>query len=114
LVHEEVQFDVPYARGVEPVVGREALVGMFTKILGGLFDRLDLSITALYPGSDADVLVVEYGGQATVIATGRPYANQYIGVFRQQDGLLSLWREYFNPDITAQAMKAPAGSSASA
>src|ERR1022692_4590794 len=104
VVHEHVELEVPYGEGVEPVIGRDAVLGMFGYVLGGMFDRLDLSITTVYPGRDDDAIVIEYQGQANVVSTCRPYANPYIGVFRQRDDLISLWREYYNPLITARAM----------
>jgi ketosteroid isomerase-like protein len=102
MVAEDVRFEAPYGSGTV-VVGRQPLVEMFASILGGLFDHLHLQTTAVYPGLDPVVLIVEYESQATVLSTGRPYANRYIGVFRVRHGLLSFWREYFNPEILAAA-----------
>jgi uncharacterized protein len=104
MVAEDVRFEAPYAGDGISVVGREALVDMFGSTLGGFVDRLHLEITALYPGLNSDVLVAEYQSKATVLSTGRPYENRYIGVFERRNGLLALWREYFNPEILAAAL----------
>ena len=103
-VTEDVRFEAPYAGGGTTVVGRDAFVETFSRTLGGFFDRLDLEITALYPGLNSDVLVAEYQSSATVLSTGRRYENRYIGVFERRGGLLALWREYFNPEILAAAL----------
>ncbi len=102
-VADDVRFEAPYAGGGTSVVGREALVKMFGRTLGTVFDRLDLEFTALYPGLNPDVLVAEYQSDATVLSTGRPYQNRYIGVFERRNGVLALWREYFNPETLAAA-----------
>jgi ketosteroid isomerase-like protein len=39
-----------------------------------------------------------------VRATGKPYRNRYIGVFRFRGGRICAWREFHNPEITAIAM----------
>ena len=103
-VTDDVRFEAPYAGGGTTVVGRDAVVEMFSRTLGGFVDRLELEITALYPGLDPDVLVAEYQSRATVLATGRRYENRYIGVFELRHGRLALWREYFNPEILAAAL----------
>lgn len=103
-VTNDVRFEAPYAGGGTTIVGRNAFIDMFSRTLGGFVDRLDLEITALYPGLNPDFLVAEYQSSATVLSNGRRYENRYIGVFERRHGLLALWREYFNPEILAAAL----------
>ncbi len=103
-VTNDVRFEAPFAGGGTTIVGRNAFIDMFSRTLGGFVDRLDLEITALYPGLNPDFLVAEYQSSATVLSTGRRYENRYIGVFERRHGLLALWREYFNPEILAAAL----------
>jgi ketosteroid isomerase-like protein len=36
-------------------------------------------------------------GSGEVVATGKPYTQNYIAVLKIEDGKVVLWREYSNP-----------------
>ena len=59
--------------------------------------RFRLSLTALHPGLDPDLLIAEYTSEGIAKPTGKPYRNVYIGLFRFRDGRLCGLREFFNP-----------------
>jgi ketosteroid isomerase-like protein len=59
----------------------------------------------VYELADPDLLIVEYQSDGLVRATGKPYRNRYIGVFRFRSGRICAWREFHNPEITAIAMR---------
>ncbi|GAA0896796.1 nuclear transport factor 2 family protein [Pseudonocardia zijingensis] len=53
---------------------------------------------------DPDGLVVLYATDAVRERTGRPYQNEYVGLFFFEDGKISRWVEYHNPMITIVAL----------
>lgn len=55
---------------------------------------------------DPEIFIVEYHGEINVKATGKPYNNDYIGVFRVKDGKLVKFTEYFNPIILQESFGA--------
>lgn len=42
-------------------------------------------------------------GEIQIAATGKPYNNRYIGLFRLRDGKIVLFKEYFNPTILTES-----------
>jgi ketosteroid isomerase-like protein len=53
---------------------------------------------------DPDGLAVLYATDAIRERTGRPYKNEYVGLFFFSGGLISRWVEYHNPMITVVAL----------
>jgi ketosteroid isomerase-like protein len=100
LVYEE-RFSDPPRR----IVGKEATRAYFSK--AGTVFRMTLELTEVHECLDPDKLVLEYTSQGHVVATGDPYRNSYIGVYRFRDGQIWHVSEFHNPLITARAR--PAG-----
>jgi ketosteroid isomerase-like protein len=78
------------------VVGRENLIGLYRGYGSTFFlDRChDLHVHR----SDAtSTVVLEYASQGHVLATGRPYSNNYISVITLTDRKISRWRDYLDP-----------------
>jgi ketosteroid isomerase-like protein len=98
LLAEDVVFDyiitVPgYPRHVE---GRQAIAELYrpygdTIVLERCHDL------AVYHDRGRGVVVLEYASQGRVVATGAPYANQYISVLTITDRKVSRWRDYLDP-----------------
>ena len=64
-------------------------------------------IDALYETTDTRIVIAEYSSHTRLLATDAPYSNAYVGVFIfDDDNLLSLWREYLNPQIIAKVFGA--------
>lgn len=96
---EDVYCDWPY-RPIpdmdEVMTGRETLKRFFIegqKPFAGLNYRID----AIYELVDPDVLIAEYSSDSRHLATGVPYRNCYLGIFRFREGRICFWREYINP-----------------
>jgi ketosteroid isomerase-like protein len=96
LVYEERFSDPP--RRIE---GKEATRAYFSK--AGTVFRMTLEITAVHECLDPDELILEYASHGEVVATGKPYENTYIGVYRFRDGRIWQVREFHNPLITQRA-----------
>jgi ketosteroid isomerase-like protein len=67
------------------------------------FEPYRYTIEELFETTDPAVVVAEYTSHSRLLASGAPYSNRYIGVFRfADDGRLALWREYLNPQVIAE------------
>ncbi|MFG1674518.1 nuclear transport factor 2 family protein [Micromonospora sp. NPDC049282] len=51
----------------------------------------------LHESTDPEVVVVEYEAHGAVVATGAPFEQTVIAVFRVRDGLVVSYRDYINP-----------------
>ena len=63
--------------------------------------RFTLAITNVL--EIGDTIVAEYTSDGTVVPSGRPYANTYIGVWTFRDGKVVSTREYYDPVVSADA-----------
>lgn len=80
----------------------EYLAGFITPG-SGFFSEWEFYDVVVYPGHDGHAFA-EWRSRATVAATGRPYANRYLGVFEVRDGRIALVREYRDPSRVEEAM----------
>lgn len=103
---DEVYFELPYGPGAKAIEvrGREPFLALNAQTWPA-FESFQLMITAVHPMLDPDRLVVEYRSDGSIIATGKPYRNRYVGIFRFEQGLICEWHEFHNPDVPAEAFK---------
>ena len=105
LITDDIDFELPYGPGQKPLVVRGSKPWMaLNDATWPAFARFSLAITNVYELADPDMLIVEYQSDGEVRATGKPYRNRYLGVFRFRSGRICAWREFHNPEITAIAM----------
>jgi len=106
LLTKDVLCDWPYPPmkdGATEIRGREALEQFFS---GGMeaFDPYDYEITAVFDLVDPNCLIAEYHSNSRFRPSGAPYRNDYLGIFRFDDGLVAYWREYINPVVVAEVL----------
>jgi ketosteroid isomerase-like protein len=105
LLHDDLVFELPYGpEGFPPAFDKPTFTGM-QQATFALFSSFSLELTELHRTLDADSLVAEYRSDAVVKATGAPYRNRYIGVFRFRDGRIVGWREFHNPEVANAALR---------
>lgn len=104
LVTEDLSFELPYGPGRKPMrtEGRENWLRLNEQTWPA-FTRFALRITRVHDMLDPDELIVEYESDGEIAATGKPYRNRYVGLFRFRDGLICAWSEFHNPDVPAWA-----------
>lgn len=95
---------MPYAPEGFPkeLRGRAAI----QKQYGGLpanYTGMKFTNRVWFETTDPQTFVVEYKGVITVKATGKPYNNDYIGIFQLKNGKITRYVEYFNPIILQQS-----------
>lgn len=83
----------------------EGLAELDEKITGPLFARLGgpPSNTHEWIIADGDFVVVTASGNSTTV-DGKPYANDYVFIFRMQDGKIAEVREYMDGAIADAAL----------
>jgi ketosteroid isomerase-like protein len=84
------------------VVGRDALLEHYSG-LPEAYGAMAFPDLVLYPMLDPNWVLAEYRGEIHVLATARPYNNQYCGLFHLYDGKIILFREYYNPTVLTEA-----------
>jgi uncharacterized protein len=101
---EQGTAEFPFAEGESPrrLAGREAV----RSYLAGYPERMDVrAIPALtvHHTQQPDTIVVEFNAQGRTVSTGDPYELDYITVITTRDGLITRYRDYWNPLATASA-----------
>jgi uncharacterized protein len=83
------------------IEGKDNLRPYFSKAFD--FFEMRLEITAVHECVEPDKLILEYSSTGTMLTTGRPYANSYIGIYWFRDGQIWQVNEFHNPMITERA-----------
>jgi uncharacterized protein len=104
LLTDDAVFEFPFASAPYPsrVEGKEAVV----KYMAGLpqlaenWQFWDLTFSAT---TNSDIFFVEFKGSADVTATGRKYQQTYIGRIETRGEKMSKYREFWNPQVIADA-----------
>lgn len=96
--------EFPFAVGASPrrLDGREAV----REYLAGYPDLVDVrEIPALtvHRTDRPDTVVVEFTAHGRTVATGEPYRLDYVTVVTTHDGLITRYRDYWNPLAVASA-----------
>jgi uncharacterized protein len=98
---DDMVLELPYASPPTVIETKERAL-KYLRAAFGVF-RFSLEITEVYECVDPDLLVLEYTSQGTVLTSGKPYANRYIGVYWFRDGRIARVREFYNPTAGASA-----------
>lgn len=110
LLDDDVEMRMPFQpRGWPDGARGRAGVLAFWRLAEQNFAPFVLTVDEWWPFEDTPGLAVRYSSRATVIGTGRPYHNRYVGIFQLADGRLARWTEFHDPVVLAEALRAPAG-----
>jgi uncharacterized protein len=103
---DDLVMELPYRGGGFPttLVGDDAHT--FMRRMPKLFTRLAFYDVVIHGSTPSGIIAAEYRSDG-LTRTGAPYLNTYAAFFEVADGRVTRWREYFNPDVIAEAM-APA------
>lgn len=101
---EDGTAEFPFAEGGGPgrLDGREAV----REYLAGYPDRMDvreIPAVTVHGTERPDTVVVEFTARGRTVRTGRPYRLDYIAVITTRDGLITAYRDYWNPLAAASA-----------
>ncbi|WP_262698024.1 MULTISPECIES: nuclear transport factor 2 family protein [Streptomyces] len=101
---EDGTAEFPFAAGASPrrLVGREAVRGYLAGF-PEVYDVREVSAITVHHTERPDTVVVEYHATGRSVRTGDPYRMDYIVVITVQDGLITRFRDYWNPLANATA-----------
>lgn len=96
--------EFPFAAQGSPrmLSGREEVRAYLTRY-PELMDMTEVAALTVRPTDQADTVVVEWTSAGRTVATSRPYRLDYIVVLTVRDGLITLYRDYWNPLAAAAA-----------
>ncbi len=96
--------------GVPARVRGRTEIREFLTASANTFVRLDeYRDVVVHETTDPEVVIVEYEAHATVIATGAPYRQMVIAVFRVRNGQVLSYRDYLDPLPLAEALASLTG-----
>jgi ketosteroid isomerase-like protein len=94
---ESAVLEVPFAPDPWPTrISGNAAVLEYMGNVHTVLNGWRMGIDELYD-TGGETVIVEMHGAGTVVATGKPYKQNYIAVLKVIDGKVDLWREYSNP-----------------
>ena len=98
LCADDVVFEFPFAPPGRPtrVEGKPAL-GDYLKALAGRVRIEGVRDLEIHETVKPDVAIIEMTMTGTVTATGAPYEQSYVSVLTVHDGLITRYRDYWNP-----------------
>jgi ketosteroid isomerase-like protein len=110
---EDAVQEMPYVPAGFPsrVAGREALIRQYAAWPQNSGKAKFTDGIVFYPTQDPRIVFVEYRGVTEVIPTGRIYDQRYGGLFHVEEGKITLFREYFDPNVFARAFGLGEGGS---
>jgi ketosteroid isomerase-like protein len=88
--------------------GHEEIRSFLTGTAQGFIRFDEYRDVVLHETKDPEVVIVEYEAYGTVIATGAPFHQTIIAVFRVRNGRILSYRDYLNPLRLAEALAAVA------
>jgi uncharacterized protein len=105
LLTDDAVYEFPFAPAEFPsrVEGKEAIAKYMTD-LPQLADNWKFWDLTFFATTDPDVVFVEFKGSAEVTATGRKYDQTYIGRIEMRGEKMSKYREFWNPQVIADAL----------
>jgi ketosteroid isomerase-like protein len=107
LFADDVVFRLPFAP--EPVPqrteGKEAVLQVYSGF-PDLVSPLGFHDIEIRPLAAEGEYVAEYRSDCTMLPTGAPYRNRYVGLFTVRDGKLAEFAEYFDPVVFLEALGA--------
>jgi uncharacterized protein len=86
------------------VVGRDNLIELY-RGYGSTFFLDCCHDLRVHHSPATSSVVLEYSSEGKVVATGQPYANNYISVIVIKDRKITQWRDYLDPLRVFTAIK---------
>jgi uncharacterized protein len=104
LWREDGVFEQPYAPPGFPshLEGRDAIYN-HVRSMDTVFEEFAYQDVDVRATDDPNLLLATLRSEATVTATGRRYANQYVALLRIRAGRVAHYCEYFDPLIVLDA-----------
>ena len=109
LLAEDVEFDyiITVPNYPRHVVGRLAVAELY-RPYGQVLTLNRCFDLAVHHDRETGTVVLKYGSEGQVIATGAPYGNRYMSVLTIAERKVTRWRDYLDPIAVFDALGWPA------
>ena len=102
LTAEDYALEVPFRSDGGPTRLEGDKARSFMRFLPTVLARLDFYDVVVHGATPNGLIFAEYKSNG-MTKEGRPYPNAYIAVFELVDHRITVWREYYNPVVIANA-----------
>jgi uncharacterized protein len=104
LMTDDIKFEFPFylPDGIEIIEGKQAL-GAYLPKVGELFTIESMTLDRSMLSADGRCGVLEFTSKAHANGSNRRYDQTYISVVDIKDGLISRYRDYWNPLVVLSA-----------
>ena len=102
LYTEDWVLELPFSDPPKRLEGAAEIAAYLGPQMGRF--EFTLSLVDVHSCVDPDLLVAEYTSEGRVAATGKPYRNTYIGLWRFRNGRICGVKEYLNPLVVTDAL----------
>jgi len=108
LAHPDIVLEFPFApAGLPRRVEGKTAVAEYLHATPGQVHFDEVRVLHTHQALDPETAVVEWTATGHVKATGEPYEMSYAVVITLVDGLMAVYREYWNPLIVQQLAEQP-------
>jgi ketosteroid isomerase-like protein len=106
LFTEDGVLEFPYAPKGYPsrVAGKEDLAGHLRSFTENF--RVEFTDLRFHETVDPSLVIAELKGRGVALGTDRPYDQTYISVVETEDGRISRYVDFWNPQVVADALGA--------
>ena len=103
LAHPDIVLEFPFApAGLPDRVEGKAAVAQYLHTAPGQIEFDDVRVLHTHQSLDPATAVIEWTATGHIKATGEPYEMSYAVVVTLVDGLMAVYREYWNPLVARQ------------
>ncbi len=104
LMTDDISFEFPFPLpdGIRKLQGKEALAAYLPKV-GELFTIETLTLERTIVSADKKNAILEFKSQAHANGSNLRYDQTYVSVVDIRDGLISRYKDYWNPLIVLSA-----------
>lgn len=104
LVTDDISFEFPFhlPDGIKKIEGKTALAAYLPKV-GELFTIESMALDRTIISADKKVAVLEFTSKAHANGSGARYDQTYASIVDIRDGLISRYRDYWNPLVVLSA-----------
>ncbi|MCX4821311.1 nuclear transport factor 2 family protein [Streptomyces sp. NBC_01142] len=105
LCDENVVFEFPFApQGFPTRLEGRASVADYMRDYPEHVDLREIPFLKIHQTTDQDTIVAEWRGVGRIVATDAPYDMPYVAVVSVGDGLITHYRDYWNPSAIPGAL----------
>lgn len=105
---DDVVVEFPYAPPGRPTrVAGKAAVGDYLREVPAQIEFEQITSMHIHQTVDSETAIIEWSAQGRIKSTGAPYEMTYVVVLTLVEGLIAVYRDYWNPLTVLEALETP-------